>query len=167
MGFIKEKEMDYVKEYKYTIGYIVLIVLVNIGFTIVPLVPLFGEMFPPMSLVVGLIFVARDYAQREIGHRVIVAMLFAGFLSWAMADPYVALASVVAFFISELIDWLVYSWTWQPFHQRVLISSVAATPVDSSVFLYMIGHFSYLNVILMTIAKMAGALVVWWMIKKR
>jgi uncharacterized PurR-regulated membrane protein YhhQ (DUF165 family) len=159
--------MDYVKEYKYTIGYIVLIVLVNIGFTIVPLVPLFGEMFPPMSLVVGLIFVARDYAQREIGHRVIVAMLFAGFLSWAMADPYVALASVVAFFISELIDWLVYSWTWQPFHQRVLISSVAATPVDSSVFLYMIGHFSYLNVILMTIAKMAGALVVWWMIKKR
>lgn len=159
--------MDYVKEYKYTIGYIVLIVLVNIGFTIVPLVPLFGEMFPPMSLVVGLIFVARDYAQREIGHRVIVAMLFAGFLSWAMADPYVALASVVAFFISELIDWLVYSWSWQPFHQRVLISSVAATPVDSSVFLYMIGHFSYLNVILMTIAKMAGALVVWWMIKKR
>ena len=158
--------MDYVKEYKYTIGYIVLIVLVNIGFTIVPLVPLFGEMFPPMSLVVGLIFVARDYAQREIGHRVIVAMLFAGFLSWAMADPYVALASVVAFFISELIDWLVYSWSWQSFHQRVLISSVAATPVDSSVFLYMIGHFSYLNVILMTIAKMAGALVVWWMIKK-
>jgi len=159
--------MNYVKEYKYTIGYIVLIVLVNIGFTIVPLVPLFGEMFPPMSLVVGLIFVARDYAQKEIGHRVVVAMLFAGFLSWAMADPYVALASVVAFFISELIDWLVYSWTWQPFHQRVLISSVAATPVDSSVFLYMIGHFSYLNVILMTIAKMAGALVVWWMIKKR
>jgi len=159
--------MDYVKEYKYTIGYIVLIVLVNIGFTVVPLVPLFGEMFPPMSLVVGLIFVARDYAQKEIGHRVIVAMLFAGFLSWAMADPYVALASVVAFFISELIDWLVYSWTWQPFHQRVLISSVAATPVDSSVFLYMIGHLSYLNVILMTIAKMAGALVVWWMIRKR
>jgi len=94
-------------------------------------------------------------------------MLFAGFLSWAMADPYVALASVVAFFISELIDWLVYSWSWQPFHQRVLISSVAATPVDSSVFLYMIGHLSYLNVILMTIAKMAGALVVWWMIRKR
>ena len=159
--------MDYVKEYKYTIGYIALIVLVNIGYSVIPLVSLFGEMFPPMSLVVGLIFVARDYAQREIGHRVIVAMLFAGFLSWAMADPYVALASVVAFFISELIDWLVYSWTWQPFHQRVLISSVAATPVDSSVFLYMIGHFSYLNVILMTIAKMAGALVVWWMIKKR
>jgi len=159
--------MNYIEEYKYTIGYIALIVLVNVGFTIVPLVPLFGEMFPPMSLAVGLIFVARDYAQKEIGHKVLVAMLFAGFLSWIMADPYVALASVVAFFVSELIDWLVYSWSWQPFHQRVLISSVAATPVDSSVFLYMIGHLSYLNVILMTIAKMAGALVVWWMIRKR
>ena len=159
--------MNYIEEYKYTIGYIALIVLVNVGFTVVPLVPLFGEMFPPMSLAVGLIFVARDYAQKEIGHKVLVAMLFAGFLSWIMADPYVALASVVAFFVSELIDWLVYSWSWQPFHQRVLISSVAATPVDSSVFLYMIGHLSYLNVILMTIAKMAGALVVWWMIRKR
>ena len=74
-----------------------------------------GEMFPPMSLVVGLIFVARDYAQREIGHRVIVAMLFAGFFILGDGRSYVALASVVAFFISELIDWLVYSWTWQPF----------------------------------------------------
>ena len=55
--------MHYIKDYKYTIGYIVLIVLVNIGFTVIPLVPLLGEMFPPMSLAVGLIFVARDYAQ--------------------------------------------------------------------------------------------------------
>ena len=60
--------MKYIKEYKYTVTYITLIVLVNIGFSIVPLVPMFGEMFPPMSLAVGLIFVARDYAQKEIGH---------------------------------------------------------------------------------------------------
>lgn len=158
--------MHYIKDYKYTIGYIVLIVLVNIGFTVIPLVPLLGEMFPPMSLAVGLIFVARDYAQKEIGNKILVAMLFAGLLSWLMADPYVALASVVAFLISELIDWLVYSWSWQPFHQRVLISSVAATPVDSTVFLYMIDHLSYVAVILMTIAKMLGALVVWFLIKK-
>jgi|TARA_R110000822_G_scaffold125765_4_gene260750 uncharacterized PurR-regulated membrane protein YhhQ (DUF165 family) len=158
--------MKYIKEYKYTVTYITLIVLVNIGFSIAPLVPMFGEMFPPMSLAVGLIFVARDYAQKEIGHRVIMAMLFAGLLSWLMADPYVALASVVAFFVSETIDWLVYSWSWQEFHNRVLISSVAATPVDSSVFLYMIGHLSYVAVMMMTVAKMLGALIVWYIIKK-
>ena len=35
--------MHYIKDYKYTIGYIVLIVLVNIGFTVIPLVPLLGD----------------------------------------------------------------------------------------------------------------------------
>ena len=58
---------------KFTLFYIILIVAVNYGFTIVPLIPVMGEMFPPMSIVVGLIFVARDFAQREIGHKIIPA----------------------------------------------------------------------------------------------
>ncbi len=35
---------------KYTLGYIVLIAAANWGFTVVPLVPVFGEMFPAMSV---------------------------------------------------------------------------------------------------------------------
>jgi hypothetical protein len=73
--------MNIIKLNKYTISYIILIVLINIGFSFVPLVPVFGEMFPPLSLAVGLIFVARDFAQREIGHKVIGAMLIAGLRS--------------------------------------------------------------------------------------
>ena len=115
-------------DYKFTIGYVVLIGLINYGFTVVPLVPVFGEMFPPLSLIVGLVFVARDFAQREIGHKVVGAMLVAGFLSWWMADPFVALASVTAFMISEFADWGVYSWTKKPFAQRILISSIVSTP---------------------------------------
>ena len=154
-------------DYKFTIGYVVLIVLINYGFTVVPLVPVFGEMFPPLSLIVGLVFVARDFAQREIGHKVVGAMLVAGFLSWWMADPFVALASVTAFMISEFADWGGYSWTKKPFAQRILISSIVSTPLDSAVFLAMIGYFSVLNTVLMTVAKLIGAVVVWWMIKKR
>jgi len=154
-------------DYKFTIGYVVLIVLINYGFTVVPLVPVFGEMFPPLSLIVGLVFVARDFAQREIGHKVVGAMLVAGFLSWWMADPFVALASVTAFMISEFADWGVYSWTKKPFAQRILISSIVSTPLDSAVFLAMIGYFSVLNTVLMTVAKLIGAVVVWWMIQKR
>ena len=56
----------------------------------------------PMSFAVGLIFVVRDYAQRAVGHWVIAAMLAAGVLSWWMADPFVALASVAAFAVSSL-----------------------------------------------------------------
>ena len=154
-------------KYKFTCLYIILIVLINWGFTVVPLVPLLGEMFPPLSLVVGLIFVARDFAQREIDHKVIGAMLVAGLISYIMADPFIAIASIVAFTISELTDWAVYTWTKKPFAQRILISSAVSTPLDSGVFLAMIGHFSILNTILMTVAKMIGALIVWHMVKDK
>ena len=153
-------------KFNFTAFYIILIVLVNWGFTVVPLIPILGEMFPHMSLAVGLIFVLRAFAQREIGHKVIGAMLIGGLLSYFMADPFVAIASVTAFLISESADWAVYTWTKKPFAQRILISSIVSTPIDSAVFLAMIGHFSILAVVLMTISKMIGALIVWKIVHK-
>ena len=153
---------------KYSILYIFLIVTVNYGFTAVPLLPLpGGEMWPPMSLVVGFIFVARDFAQREIGHKVIIAMLIAGALSYVMASPAIAFASVAAFLVSEFADWAVYSFTGRPFAQRVLLSSALSTPLDSVVFLGLIGHLSVAGVAAMTASKMIGALLVWWMVRRR
>jgi uncharacterized PurR-regulated membrane protein YhhQ (DUF165 family) len=153
---------------KFTIVYVASIVLVNYGFSVVPLVPLpGGEMWPPMSLIVGLVFVARDFAQREIGHKVLLAMLLGCGLSYLMADPFVAIASVVAFGISEMVDWLVYTYTGRPFAQRVLMSSVVGTPVDSAVFLAMIEHFSWTGVAVMTASKMLGALAVWYGLRRR
>jgi queuosine precursor transporter len=153
---------------KFTALYIGLIVLVNWGFTVVPLVEMpGGEKWPPMSLVVGLIFVARDFAQREIGHRVIVAMLLAAALSYIMASPFVAVASLSAFLISEFADWAVYSYTRRPFAQRVLLSSLIGTPLDSVVFLAIIGHLSVAGVAAMTISKMLGAMAVWWLVRRR
>ena len=114
----------------YTAAYITLIVAVNYGFSVVPLLEMpGGEMWPPMSLVVGLVFVVRDFAQREVGHRVILAMLLAGGLSYVMASPFVAVASVV--------------------------------------FLAIIGHLSISGVVAMTASKLLGALVVWWLLKRK
>ena len=151
--------------YKFSIGYILSIVLVNIGFVYVAPIPLLGEMFPPMSFVVGAVFILRDYAQREIGHKVLGAMLVGAGLSYLMADPFVAIASLVAFVISETADWGVYSLTKKPLGQRILISSAIATPIDSAVFLYMIGYFSVLGCILMVLAKMVAAGLIWWRLK--
>ena len=154
--------------YRFTVLYICLIVLVNWGFTVVPLVDLSGgKNWPPMSLVVGLIFVARDYAQREIGHRVIIAMLIAASLSYVMASPFVAVASLAAFLISEFADWAIYSFTHRPFSQRILISSLISTPLDSIVFLAVIGHLSVVGALAMTVSKMLGALVVWRLVRRR
>tara|TARA_R110002110_G_scaffold181423_8_gene387729 strand:+ start:1593 stop:2057 length:465 start_codon:yes stop_codon:yes gene_type:complete len=152
----------------YTLGYIGLIVLVNWGFSVTPLIPLpTGDMFPPMSIVVGLVFVARDYAQKEVGHKVIFAMLIAAGLSYWMASPFIAFASLAAFLVSEFADWGVYTWIKKPFAQRILISSAMSTPLDSAVFLAMIGHFSVSGVIIMTLSKMIGALVVWQIVRRK
>ena len=151
--------------YKYTIGYVLSIVLVNIGFVFITPIPLLGEMFPPMSLIVGAIFILRDFAQREIGHRVLGAMAVGAILSYFMADPFIAIASVAAFFISEIVDWAVYTYTKKPLRQRILLSSAIGTPIDSAVFLLILGFFSPLGFLLMTIAKMIAAVVIWWKIK--
>ena len=149
--------------FRFTALYVILIVAVNYGFTVAPLVALpGGEMWPPISLLVGFIFVARDYAQREIGHRVILAMLAAGVLSYVMASPFIAVASVAAFLISEFADWAVYTFTGRTFARRVLLSSAVGTPIDSAVFLSLIDQFSMIGVLAMTASKMLGALLVWW-----
>jgi len=154
-------------KYKFTLTYIVSIALINIGFVYVPLIPFFDTMYPPMSIIVGLIFILRDYAQREIGHKVIGAMLIGAFLSYIMADPYVAIASLVAFLVSETVDWGVFTVTNKPLHERILISSLVSTPIDSALFLYMIGHFSILATATMFVSKMLAALGIWYWMRKK
>ena len=110
------------KNYKYTIAYIISIAVINVGFVYVPLIPFYDTMYPPMSIVVGLIFILRDFAQKEIGHKVFIAMLIGAFLSYMMANPYIAVASLVAFLVSETVDWGVYSFTKKPLNERISVS---------------------------------------------
>jgi hypothetical protein len=117
-----------------------------------------------MSFLIGFVFVIRDFSQREIGHKVLGAMAIGGLLSYYMADPFVAYASVVAFMISEAVDWGVYTFTDKPLKQRILLSSLIGTPVDSAIFMLMLGFFSWYGLIIMFVSKMIGALIVWWML---
>jgi uncharacterized PurR-regulated membrane protein YhhQ (DUF165 family) len=152
-------------QYKYTAAYSAAIIIANIGFTHLPMIPLpGGEMLAPMSFLVGFIFVIRDFSQKEIGHKVLGAMAVGGLLSYYMADPFVAYASVVAFLISETVDWGVYTFTDKPLKQRILLSSLIGTPVDSAIFMLILGFFSWYGLIVMFASKMIGALIVWWML---
>ena len=156
-----------IKPMRYAVFYVLSVVLINIAFSVIPPIPLpNGDLWAPVSLIVGFTFVLRDYAQRAIGHWVIGAMLFGGLISGLMADPHVALASVCAFLLSEGIDWLVYTLTGRPFSQRILLSSALSTPVDSVVFLGMVGIFSVQGAILMTLSKMVGAFLVFCMVRR-
>ena len=54
--------------------------------------------------------------------------------------------------------------TDKPLNQRILLSSLIGTPVDSAIFMLMLGFFSWYGLIIMFVSKMIGALIVWWML---
>jgi len=134
---------------------------VNVAFDVLPLIETPWGVVPPAALLVGAVFVFRDFAQRAVGHWVLAGMAIGVALSYWLASPYVALASAAAFAVSELVDWAVYSVLRRPFRERVLASSLLGTPIDSVVFLVGIGAFSWFGVVVMTLAKLVAAVGVY------
>jgi len=118
----KEPPKTSLRFFKYTLVYILLIPFINWSFTWAPMVgfvegqfatywagdpiPEFAKwLFNPVTIVTGLVLVVRDFAQREIGHEVLIAMAIALFLTYVTSGGALALASGAAFLISELVDW--------------------------------------------------------------
>lgn len=97
----------------------------------------FGLMAPAGVFFAGLAFVLRDTTHRTLGRPAVVAAIAAGaLLSWIVADGRIAIASAIAFLVSELADWAVY----EPLHERTFIGGVVASNivgavVDSLIFL--------------------------------
>lgn len=152
----------------YALLYVFSVVLVNWLFTVIPPVMLpGGEVWPPTSLVVGFVFVIRDYAQRAVGHKVLFAMLAGAGISYFMAGPEVAFASMAAFLVGEMLDWGMYTYTGRPFSQRIFLSSLVSTPVDSAVFLFLINMAGLGSICIMTLSKLAGALIVFLLVRRR
>lgn len=107
------------------------------GPCLIPVAP--GIMAPSGVLMVGLAFVLRDIVQNELGAKFAVAAIVLGAgLSGLVAPSNLVIASITAFFISELADFAVYT----PLQRRGLIravfaSSVVGLVIDSTVFLYL------------------------------
>ncbi|MFZ2586853.1 MAG: hypothetical protein WAZ18_01830 [Alphaproteobacteria bacterium] len=122
----------------FTLLYILSIPLINYLFVkVTPFVLHDGTYFSPITLLVGTVFILRDFCQREVGTRgALVAIMTAASLTYVVSTPELAIASVVAFTVAELADWAVYTLTRRPFAERVLYSSLLAGPIDSAVFLW-------------------------------
>lgn len=170
---------------KYTLVYILLIPFVNWSFTWAPMWEVLpGWAFNPVTIVTGLVLVVRDFAQREIGHEVLVAMFIALALTALFAGKELAVASGLAFLISEMVDWAMYTFTKYRLSTRVVLSSALAAPLDTTLFLtgaeklreaqIMAGQMDAMapqltlpNVTMSIIGKMFGALVIWWLLRRR
>lgn len=148
-------------------AYIVSIVAVNWMFLSLPAIPTaLGDIYYA-NFVVGAIFVVRDYAQRQVGHYILLATLLVGILTYFMVDPAIAVASIMAFALSETTDWGVYSFTGKPLQQRILISSFMAAPVDTLAFQWLANYLTPASFALEVTSKFLGVLAVWWFLWRR
>ena len=110
------------------------------GPCLIPVAP--GLMAPSGVLMAGFALVLRDIVQRGLGrHWGLLAVLLGTAVSVLVADRDVVLASGVAFLLSELADFAVYT----PLQRRGLVLAVAASAgvglvVDSALFLGLAFH---------------------------
>ena len=151
----------------WTALYVASIVLVNWMFTAIPpwATPL-GDLYLA-NIVVGFVFVLRDYAQRELGHSVLIATALGGVITWFMVDPVIAVASITAFILSESADWGVYSFLRRPLSQRILVSAMIAVPLDTLAFQYLAGYLTPAAFATEVASKAVGVLIVWHLLRLR
>jgi queuosine precursor transporter len=157
----------------WTLSYIISILAVNWLFAPAQLVEgvtfwktVWGDLFLA-NLIVGAVFVLRDYAQREIGHRILLATLVAGVMTYFMVDPAIAVASLVAFVMSETADWGVYSFWKKSLQSRILVSSLVAIPLDTVVFQHLAGYLTPAAFVMEVLSKAVGVFIVWQLLKMR
>ncbi|MBM3109443.1 VUT family protein [Pseudomonas sp. P66] len=149
----------------FLIAYISSVVLINYAFSSAPHLDVIWSAWG------GLVFILRDMVQTRYGHGALLAMLVALVLSYVTSEPAIALASATAFAVSELIDWLVFSVTKRPLHDRLWLSSALSIPIDTLIFFGMIGALTPAVVGTALASKFAGVTAVWlimaWRLRKR
>jgi len=150
------------RKFSCTFLYIALIVVINNVFAYAPYITVHGSLVSSVDIIVGVVYILRDFVQREIKHYVIIAMLIGCFLSYLLADKQIAIASVTAFFVGELIDWAIYTFSKKPFSERLLWSAGVSAPIDSAIFLYLTSLLNIFGLTALTLGKLLGILAVWY-----
>ena len=128
-------------------GFIATIFLANWAieaFHLVPVAP--GLKAPAGVYFAGLAFTLRDLAQERLGRLWTVAAIVAGAVASGLVSTEFAIASGVAFLVSELLDFAVYT----PLRRRnwigaVMASNAVGLVADSVLFLWLaFGSLDYL-----------------------
>lgn len=161
------------RAFKYSAAYLLLIPLVNWLFVYAPLWDLpGGGQWTPFAILPGFALVVRDLAQREIGHKVMILLLIGTILSYFLSKPEIAIASGLAFLVSETVDWMVYTVTKKPLSYRIFYSSLFSVPIDTMLFLYGVntvvpGVLTAGSVVASIASKMIAALIVAYLLRRR
>ena len=133
------------------------------------LIPVAPSIMAPSGVpMIGLALVLRDLLQRRLGaHWAIGAILAGAALSAALAPPALVVASSVAFLLSELVDFAIYT----PLQRRRLVLAVVASGlvglvIDSVLFLQLaFGNLDFLagQIIGKAWVVLLSIPIIWWL----
>lgn len=129
------------------LAYILTIFCANWAIHTFGVVPIgFGLMTTAGTYFAGLAFTFRDLTQEALGRGATFGAILAGAFLSALVSPQFAIASGLAFLVSETCDFLVYT----PLRERhwltaVALSNTVGLAVDSALFLWLaFGSFQFL-----------------------
>ena len=151
--------------------YVLTIVAANWAIQTWGIVPIgFGLYAPAGVFFAGLAFTFRDLTQERLGRfATVAAILFGAALSW-LVSPAFAIASGIAFLVSELADFAVFT----PLRERHWLSAVALSNtvglvIDSMLFLWLaFGNVDFLAGQVVGKASMTLlAVAVLWLVRRR
>ena len=122
-------------------AYIGSIIAANWMTTTFGLVPIgFGLAVTAGTFAAGAALVLRDAVQTVAGKAVVLVAIAAGIaVSYLVADPFIAVASAVAFAGSELVDFAIFTPLRRRLVAAVVVSSVVSAPIDTILFLHIAG----------------------------
>jgi uncharacterized PurR-regulated membrane protein YhhQ (DUF165 family) len=152
-------------------SYIGTIFAANWAIQVYGLVPVgFGLMAPAGVYFAGLAFTLRDLLQDSRGRFWVIVAIMAGALVSVFVSPKFALASGVAFLVSELLDFAVYT----PLRNKnrlvaIVVSNLVGLVADSALFLLLaFGSLQYLSGQVVGKAWMTlfAIIVILWMRRK-
>lgn len=96
----------------------------------------FGLHAPAGVYVVGVALVLRDYVQWSLGKRwMLLALAIGAALSFLVAAPSIAVASLAAFTFSELADFGMFTWIAPRWAWAVGVGGALGALIDSMIFL--------------------------------
>lgn len=120
-------------------GFVGTVVLANYVVNRFGVVPVgFGQLAPAAVYVVGFAFLFRDAVQETLGRVAVAVAILVGAALSALISPAFALASGVAFLLSEFLDFAVYTpLRGKSWGGAIIASNAVGLVVDSFVFLWL------------------------------
>jgi queuosine precursor transporter len=131
------------------------------------LITVFGLTFPAGAIAIGLTFSARDFVQEAYGKFGCLIWMFAASLITFAFNRQLAVASVCAFCIAELSDWLIYTRAGGSFEKRLVLSNLISTPLDSLVFVLLAFGPVWPAIWGQTLIKMVSSMLVLPLLRNR